>query len=121
MLIWLSTSFPALLVSLLLAGLAGGTALLPAYSLLSEISLVRLRGSLASLNTLTGNLGWLCGLLAPLLLPLPLLPLLLVSPSLLLLLAAPLLPRSPVWLVRRGREEEARTVLHHLRGPHCNI
>ena len=45
--VFLSGSYLTLLLSLSLSGVTTGMALLPSYSLLSEISLIRTRSSLA--------------------------------------------------------------------------
>jgi len=95
--------------------------LLPSYSLLSEISLIRLKGSFGSLNTLTINIGYLYGLAASLIIPVHLLPLVSLIPSIIFLLLSPFLPESPVWLIRQGRAEDAKAVLQRLRGPGYDI
>ena len=91
------------------------------YSLLSEISLVRYRSALATLNTSSISLGWLLGLCLGLVIPLHLHYPTLALFSVLFLLLCWLLPESPVWLMRRGREEEARRTLTWLRGVKYDI
>ena len=94
---------------------------MPGFALLSEICLIRYRGQLATLNTFNGNFGWLLGLCIGLVVPVPFLVITLSSPSLLFLLLCWKLPESPVWLMRRGREEEARQTLAWLRGNKYDI
>ena len=94
---------------------------MPAFALLSEICLIRYRGQLATLNTFNSNLGWLVGLCLGLVVPLQLLAPAQTSPSLVFLLLCWRLPESPVWLMRRGREEEARLTLAWLRGGKYDI
>ena len=88
---------------------------------MSEICLIRYRGQLATLNTFNGNFGWLLGLCIGLVVPVQFLVITLSSPSLLFLLLCWRLPESPVWLMRRGREEEARQTLAWLRGGKYDI
>ena len=94
---------------------------MPAFALLSEICLIRYRGQLATLNTFNSNLGWLVGLCLGLVVPLQLLAPAQTSSSLVFLLLCWRLPESPVWLMRRGREEEARLTLAWLRGGKYDI
>ena len=88
----------------------------PSYALLSEICLIRLRGHLATLNTFNSNCGWLLGLCLGLVVPVQFYYPALATPSLLFLGLGWRLPESPVWLLRRGREREARRTLQWLRG-----
>jgi len=115
-LIYLSTSYITLLLALCVTGFTTGLALLPSYSILSEISLIRLRGSLGSLNTLNANGGYMFGLVLAILVPVHVLSLVLMIPSIIFLLTCYILPESPVWLARQGRDQEAKSVLQWLRG-----
>jgi len=119
--IFLSNSFPSLMIALCLTGLTTGMALIPSYALLSELSLIRLRSSLGSLNTLNANGGYLYGLLAAMVVPINYLSLATILPSLLFLSLCYFMPESPVWLMRKEREAEARTVLEWLRGDGYNV
>jgi len=120
-LLYLANSYAYLLAAVSFAGMTTGMALLPSYSLLSEMSTIRLRGSLGSLNTLNANGGYLYGMLVSLLLPVQYLPLVTLLPSALFLLVACLLPESPLWLIRKGRVEESRKVVQWLRGSDYSI
>jgi len=119
--IFLSTSYLTLILSLSLTGLTTGMALLPSYALLSEMSLIRLRSSLGSLNTLNANGGYLFGLVASILVPVEYLSLATTIPSLVFLLLCYKMPESPIWLMRREREDDARKVLTWLRGDKYNV
>ena len=61
--IYFCASFPALMAALSVSGLCLVSVMIPSYSLLSEICLIRFRSSLASINTLQvgeeGNLSFL--------------------------------------------------------------
>ena len=92
----------------------------PSYALLSEICLIRLRGHLATLNTFNSNCGWLLGLCLGLAVPVQFYYPALAAPSLLFLVLGWRLPESPAWLLRRGREREARRTLEWLRGREYN-
>ena len=76
---------------------------------------------MATLNTSSISLGWLLGLCLGLVIPLHLHYPTLALFSVLFLLHCWLLPESPVWLMRRVREREARQTLSWLRGNNYDI
>ncbi len=110
-----SQTVTMLIISRVILGLAvgGSTALVPVY--LSEMAPTKIRGTLGTLNNLmivTGILlayivnyiftpfeawRWMVGLAA--------------VPAALLLIGIAFMPESPRWLVKRGREQEARQVM----------
>ena len=97
------------------------TFLIAGYSLLSEICLIRYRTPLATLNTSSTNMGWLLGLCIGLVTPIHLHYPTLCLFSVIFLCLCWLLPESPVWLMRRGRESDARLTLTWLRGVKYDI
>ena len=76
---------------------------------------------LSGLNSFSDNLGTLLGLCLGLVVPVQYYTFPLCCPSVIFLLLCWLLPESPVWLMRRGREEEARQTLAWLRGKKYDI
>ena len=81
----------------------------------------RLRSSLGSLNTLNANGGYLYGMLAAMIVPIEYLSLATILPSALFLALCYFMPESPIWLMRKEREGEARKVLEWLRGEGYNV
>ena len=72
------------------------------------------------MNTFYGNVGWLTGLVVGLFIPIKIYSLVLSLPSLVFMVLCWRMPESPIWLMRRGRDQEARTTLQWLRGEAYN-
>ena len=110
-------NYETLLCGLFLNGSAVGV-IRPAIGLyLSEISLVRWRGSLGSFNALTPNAGYLYGIMVGSLLPVRIFPWVMVGPSIVFLLFSWVLVDTPLWYMKVGRTVDARRSMEWLRGP----
>ena len=83
--VFLCHSYATLLVALIFSGFLNCMVMNPSFALLSEISLIKFRSSVASMNTLMSNLGWLIGICLGLVVPLQYYSLALAFPSLLFL------------------------------------
>ena len=115
LLLALATSLPLLYCGRLLTGLAGAFSMLaPAF--VGEVAEVGVRGGLSSCMQVMTMLGLLFTYSMGALLPWRSLTWLCLVVPLLALPCLALLPRSPVHLVRAGREEEARAALIFYRG-----
>ncbi len=86
------------------------------YTLLSEISLVKFRGSLTVLNTLTANVAFVYALSLSAMFSYDYFVLFSLVPLSLFLLTSYFLPESPVWLIKRDRFDQAKRNLTWLRG-----
>jgi len=113
---YFANSYYLLMIGSQLAGFGSGLVVTPTYSLLSDVSIIKLRGTLGSLNTLTVNSGYLYGLCVGMVLSVTYLPLVMIAPAILFLAFYWFLPESPVWLASKGRTEEATNVLQNIRG-----
>jgi SP family galactose:H+ symporter-like MFS transporter len=83
---------------------------------LTEISTVRMRGPVSGCNMTSNVIGLLCYTALCIVLPIQLLPLVLAANCVIVFVLVLVLPESPQWLVRHGREEQARASLRRLRG-----
>ena len=119
--VFLCHSYATLLVALIFSGFLNCMVMNPSFALLSEISLIKFRSSVASMNTLMSNLGWLIGICLGLVVPLQYYSLALAFPSLLFLLVCWVLVESPIWLLRKENKEEARATLQWLRGADYDV
>ena len=86
-----------------------------------EISLIKYRSSVASMNTLMSNLGWLIGICLGLVVPLQFYSLALCFPSLIFLMVCWAVVESPIWLIRKDDKDKARATLQWLRGEEYDV
>lgn len=118
---YFAQSYMMLMIGSQLAGFGSGLVVTPTYSLLNDVTIIKLRGTLGSLNTLTVNGGYLYGLVVGMILSMAYLPLVMIAPALTFLAFYWLLAESPVWLASKGKTDEARDVLQNLRGAKYNV
>ena len=114
--VYFCSSFSTLMVAASLSNMIACMVMVPSYSLLSEISTIARRDQLNSFNTCCVNAGQLIGLSLGLVVPVQYFYFIPCIPSLIFLILCWRLPESPVWLMRRGEEQEARATLRGLRG-----
>lgn len=114
----ISPNYAVLVIARLVAGFGLGGCLPVDYALVSEFLPYKHRGlALTALEMFWPVGATLCGIVSTALLPFHnwrLLLLVMVIPVLLLFWIRTSVPESPMFLVRAGREEEARTVIEHL-------
>jgi len=111
-------NYEAFLVLRFLAGIGLGGCIPVDYAMVGEFCPARVRGRLlTSMDAWWPIGGTLCGIVSTLLLPLgswrPLL-LVMVLPALLTFWVRRSVPESPLYLIRKGRDVEARTVIDDL-------
>ena len=116
--IHLAPNFNVLLLSRLAQCGSMGFSMIITGVYLNEISTVKLRGPISGINMTSNVVGILFYTVLCIFLPIQWLSLALASHCLLVSLLSLLLPFSPQWLARQGREVEARTALARLRGSH---
>eukprot|EP00095_Tigriopus_kingsejongensis_P003815 maker-scaffold278_size225338-snap-gene-0.15 protein:Tk03815 transcript:maker-scaffold278_size225338-snap-gene-0.15-mRNA-1 annotation:"solute carrier family facilitated glucose transporter member 8 isoform x2" len=118
---YFASNFPTLVGSRMLMGVSCGCNLSTNLSLLSEISIIRYRGSLGTLNTMFTNLGMMFVFVYNYSVPREYLLPLCALPSMIFLVASFFLAESPMWLVRQKKYSEAEATLYYLRGKDYNI
>ena len=88
---------------------------------ISEIALIRLRGTLAVMNTVMTNASFIYSLFFAATLSHQGLILMSLVPSATYILVSYFLPESHMWLMSKNRLEDAQQTLQTLRGPNYNI
>lgn len=117
----LSENVPMILLGRLLAGLATALAISPAIVYITEVSRPELRGSLISFGPTLASLGMMLAYLKGALLPWRLVAWLSIAYSLVpVLLVQFIIPESPVWLISKGRLDEARAALEWYAHSNCS-
>jgi len=112
-----STSFIFLLSGRLISGFSVGLGLLMPIILLSEISTIKTRSSLANTCNLAINFGGLAIYLFNMVVPAEHLAFCIMGLSGVFIVMYYFLAESPHWQIRTGRTEEAKTNYSYLRGP----
>ena len=98
-------------------GFGSGLGTPAAYLILTDLSLIRFRGMMATLNSFSNNFAWLIGLVIGKYCPLNVVILTYAMSPALFLILSPFLPESAVWLTKKGLEKEAVKALRCVRGP----
>ena len=101
----------------LITGFGSGLGTPAAYLILTDLSLIRFRGMMATLNSFSNNFAWLIGLVIGKYCPLNVVILTYAMSPALFLILSPFLPESAVWLTKKGLEKEAVKALRCVRGP----
>ena len=104
-----------------LMGVGVGIAYSTVCMYLSEIALIRIRGTLAVWNTVMTNASFIYSLLFGATLSHQGLMLISMVPSSLYILCSYFLPESPMWLLSKARYDEAEEKLQYLRGSQYDI
>ena len=114
--VFFAPNFPVLLTARFFQVCAMGLADINPGVYLAEISTVAARGPISGCNMTAGVVGTLFYTALCIVLPIRYLSLAFVAHNLVVLMLVLLLPESPQWLVRKGKEVEAKTALLKLRG-----
>jgi len=112
-----STSYIFLLIGRLISGFSVGLGLLIPIILLSEISTIKTRSSLANTCNLAINFGGLAIYLFNMVVPAEHLAFTIMGLSGVFIVMYYFLAESPHWQIRTGRTEEAKANYSYLRGP----
>ena len=114
--LYLAPSFPVLALARATLSLGQGLTAMIAGVYLAEISTVQGRGPVSGVFMTSGVVGLLAYTALCIVIPIQFLCLIMAGHNLVLFLLVLLLPESPQWLVRHGRQQEAKDSLNRLRG-----
>ena len=117
MVIYFATTYEILLFSRCVMGLGIGISFPTTAMYLSEISLIRHRGIISTLNTVVMNTTVVVSLMVAFVFSFDNFILVSALPPVLFIVTLVFLWESPFWLVKKGRIEEAEVALLALRGP----
>lgn len=115
-LVYFTKSYELLVAARFLMGIGVGTCYPTTYLYLSEIALVRYRGSVSIMNTVTVNLAFVYMVLLVLCFHFDALILMAAMPGFLFCMVWAALPESPIWLLKWKHCEKAEKSLVSLRG-----
>ena len=116
LIMYFSTSFLVLMIGRSLTCFALGFGVMTPFILTSEITTIKQRAPLSTINTQSISFGILAAFFFVFLFPTEYLIFFLMGESSLFLLLSIFLPESPHFLVRKGRLEEAENTYRRLRG-----
>ena len=105
--IYFTKSYELLVFARFLMGIGAGLCYPTTYVYLSEIALVKYRGSVSILNTLTVNIAHIYTILLIKYFSFDEFILMAVLPGILFCIASGFLPESPIWLMKRNDAEAA--------------
>ena len=114
--IFFASSFLLLMLGRSIQCLGMGLGAMTIGVFLSEISTVKMRGPLIGISQTSATTGLLISSFLCIFIPIQFLSLVLACNSLLVIVLLLFIPRSPQWLVRKGKDEEAMKSLKVLRG-----
>ena len=114
--VYFAKQFLILLLGRFLVGFGIGTSLPVTTLHLSEISLIKMRGTLSMMGYLVMNMGCIYSFTMASQLSLKSLIIVTTIPSILFLVFSVFLPESPVWLMKKGQIENSQKSLLALRG-----
>ena len=117
---YFSTNFIGLIIGRCLSGAGMGLGFPSTTMYLSEISLIKHRGILSLVNSVTYNFFAMVCLALAANLPFDWLLIISALPSCLFLILSFTIPESPIWYASKSRMEDAKTSLERLRGSKYN-
>ena len=118
---YFANHFPILIVGRIISGAGVGLSFPISTLLLSDISLIKMRGTLTIMGNLVFYIGFIYSLVIAKMVSLHTLMIMSIIPELVFLAFSWFLPESPIWLMKKGHFEKAQSSLESLRGPDYDI